>query len=258
MGEVVSGDTPLPAAKALKQAELSPIRLEPPERSALLSGSALSTASALAGLFEAERLFRSALVATALSAAAMRGPGAPLHPRALELHRQPGADRGGGGPPGARQPPTTPTREPSDAEESAMRAAPLQLGACLDLLRQAGATLERAANAVTETRLIVWQSGEIDRRRRDDRSSVAGATDLIALALLRIAELSQARIAALCTGDAKDGEAAHDEPRRARRRLPDAHSCARRAERRGAAAAGDVGHGRAGAGDRMPGSGAGL
>ena len=35
------------------------------------------------------------------------------------------------------------------------------MGACLDLLRQAGATLERAANAVTEDELVLWQSEEI-------------------------------------------------------------------------------------------------
>jgi len=198
-GEVVKGKKRRPAAKALKKAELSPLALIAEERSALLSGTALSTAAALAGLFEAERVFQSALVAAALSAAAMPDSPAPLHPRVHRLYRQPGqievaaswralsglAEGGGAEASGDDQ---------ADREDA--RDTPLKLGACLDLLRQAGATLERAANAVTEDRLVLWQSGEVVAGI-EDLSSVARAADLVALALVTIAELSEARIAAL-------------------------------------------------------------
>lgn len=193
-GEAVQGDKRLPAAKALKEAELFPLGLDSGERPALLSGATLSTAAALAGLFEAERVFRSALVATALSANAMRCPIATYHPRAYELHRQAGQIEVAASLrslAGCAEP-----RHAGGPDRHELGAAPMQLGACLDLLRQAGATLELAANAVTEAPLVLWQVGEVVPGV-EDRSSIESAANVVALVLARIAELSQARIAML-------------------------------------------------------------
>ena len=57
----------------------------------LLNGTQFSTAYALAGLFEAETLFGSALVTGALATDAARGSDAPFDPRihALRRHRRP-------------------------------------------------------------------------------------------------------------------------------------------------------------------------
>ena len=73
---------------------------------------------------------------------------------------------------------------------------PIKFGACLDLLRYAGTTLERATRGVSEQHLVLWQSEEIVAGT-DDRSSVALAGDLIALALRTIGDLSQGRMAAI-------------------------------------------------------------
>jgi histidine ammonia-lyase len=205
-GEVVKDEQPQSAAKALKEAGLAPLELGAQERSALLSGTQLTTAAALAGLFEAERVFRSALVAAALTAKAMRRPKTPLHPSIHRLYRQPGQIDAaatlrlllGLGDDGAL------ANGENGPVEKAARSAPLKMGACLDLLRQAGATLERAANAVTEDRLIVWQSEEIVAGI-EDRTSVARSADLIALALGAIGDLSRARVGAL-TGADTDAE----------------------------------------------------
>ena len=70
-GEVFRKGKVRPAQKALRKADLKPVKLNPRERQALLSGAQLSIAAALAGLFEAERVFQSALVAAALSSAAV-------------------------------------------------------------------------------------------------------------------------------------------------------------------------------------------
>ena len=62
---VGDADTPqgrLPAIQALASAGLAPVTLGPKEGLALLNGTQFSTANALAGLFEAERLFQSALL----------------------------------------------------------------------------------------------------------------------------------------------------------------------------------------------------
>src|ERR1700693_857507 len=62
VGEIfVAGDR-IPAAAALAHAGLVPLTLGPKEGLALLNGTQFSTATALAGLFEAENLYRTALV----------------------------------------------------------------------------------------------------------------------------------------------------------------------------------------------------
>ena len=60
-----------------------------------------------------------------------------------------------------------------DADSAPSELTPVRLGAALDLLRYAGATLERAARGVSEDRLVLWQSDEI----------VAGMGDLSSVAL---------------------------------------------------------------------------
>ena len=68
VGEVYGADgKPVPAAQALQAAELAPVVLGPKEGLALLNGTQFSTANALAGLLEAQRLFQTALVTGALS-----------------------------------------------------------------------------------------------------------------------------------------------------------------------------------------------
>lgn len=194
-GEVLS-DTAGPAARTLRGAGLSPLKLNHEERSALLSGTQFSTALALAGLFEAERVLQSALVAAALSNAATAGPDPLAHPRVYKLRRHPGqievaaalrALLAGGGPGEAH------------AETAAPARSLPEMGACLDLLRQAGTTLERAANAVSEERLILWQTGEIVSGV-EDAAPVSFAADLIAMALREIGNLAERRIAVLPAG----------------------------------------------------------
>ena len=90
VGEIFVGDQRLPAAEALAQAGLQPLTLGPKEGLALLNGTQFSTANALAALFEAEVLFRSALVTGALSTEAAKGSDTPFDHRIHVLRRQPG------------------------------------------------------------------------------------------------------------------------------------------------------------------------
>src|SRR5207244_5380868 len=80
---------PMPAEDALAQAGLAPVVLGPKEGLALLNGTQFSTAYALAGLFEAERLSRTALITGALSTDAARGSDTPFDARiqAIRGHR---------------------------------------------------------------------------------------------------------------------------------------------------------------------------
>ena len=197
-GEVLGDNRRRPAAKALKKAGLSPSKLNDREKQVLLAGSTLSVAFALAGLFEAERVFQSALWAGAMSAAAGRLPGAVLHPRVHKLARQPGqqevahalrallAHEDGAPAPGAA----------SQPEERETRRFAAQMGACLDLLRQAANTLGRTANAAAEERVVLWQTGEVVEGL-DDTSALTFAADQVALALRQLGALAERRIGTL-------------------------------------------------------------
>ena len=85
VGEARFGADVLPASAALERAGLHPCELGPKEGLALLNGTQFSTAHALAGLFEVERVFRAALVTGALSTDAARGSDAPFDPRIVRV-----------------------------------------------------------------------------------------------------------------------------------------------------------------------------
>ena len=90
---VGDADTPqgrIPAEQALASAGLAPVTLGPKEGLALLNGTQFSTAHALAGLFEAERLFQSALLTGALATDAAKGSDAPFDARIHRLRKHRG------------------------------------------------------------------------------------------------------------------------------------------------------------------------
>src|SRR5690606_2594550 len=81
VGEVTYEGERMSAERALAVAGLEPIALGPKEGLALLNGTQCSTALALAGLFEAEDVFASAVVAGALSVDAAMGSDVPFDDR---------------------------------------------------------------------------------------------------------------------------------------------------------------------------------
>ena len=81
VGEATHRGRRMPAAEALAIAGLAPIALGPKEGLALINGTQVSTALALAGLFAAEDVFAAAIVAGALSVEAARGSSVPFDAR---------------------------------------------------------------------------------------------------------------------------------------------------------------------------------
>ncbi len=90
VGEFFVDGTRVKAEAALARAGLSPLVLGPKEGLAFLNGTQVSTALALAGLFEAERVFRAALVTGALATDAAKGSDGPFDPRIQKLRRHRG------------------------------------------------------------------------------------------------------------------------------------------------------------------------
>src|SRR5205807_3371687 len=85
----VNGES-LAAPDALAQAGIAPLELEAKEGLALLNGTQVSTALALAALFAAEANLEAALIAGALSTDAVKGSDTPFDARIHAARGQPG------------------------------------------------------------------------------------------------------------------------------------------------------------------------
>ena len=191
----------VPAAEALAQAGLAPLLLGPKEGLALLNGTQFSTANALAGLFEAERLFRSALVTGALSTDAAKGTDAPFDPRIHAVRRHRGqaevADALRGLMAGSAIRASHREGDERVQDPYCLRCQPQVMGAVLDVLRQAAATLATEANGVTDNPLIFINPTEALSGGNFHAEPVAFAADMIAMAVCEIGSLAERRLAML-------------------------------------------------------------
>jgi histidine ammonia-lyase len=188
------------AAQGLKAAGLQPFKLRAKEGLALINGTQVSTALALAGLFGAEDLFAGAFVAGSMSVDALKGSDAPFDARIHGARRQPGQ--------------VAVAREYLQLlSGSAIRAShlncarvqdpysfrcqPQVMGACLDLIRNVAATLSIEANAVTDNPLLFIDGGDVISGGNFHAEPVAFAADTLALAIAEIGSLAERRIAVL-------------------------------------------------------------
>lgn len=201
VGEIFAGGARLPAAEALAQAGLAPLTLGPKEGLALLNGTQFSTANALAGLFEAERLFQTALVTGALSTEAAKGSDTPFDHRIHALRRHVGqietADALRGLMAGSAIRASHLKDDERVQDPYCLRCQPQVMGAALDVLRQAATTLGTEANGVSDNPLIFPDTNEALSGGNFHAEPVAFAADMIALAVCEIGSLSERRIAML-------------------------------------------------------------
>ncbi len=201
VGEIFADGQRLPAADALARAGLTPLTLGPKEGLALLNGTQFSTANALAGLFEAERLFQSALVTGALSTEAAKGSDTPFDPRIHALRRHAGQIETAAA---LRALMAGSAIRASHLKEDervqdpyCLRCQPQVMGAALDVLRQAAATLSVEANGVSDNPLIFPEADEALSGGNFHAEPVAFAADMIALAVCEIGSIAERRIAML-------------------------------------------------------------
>ena len=201
IGEIEADGARRPAAEALSKAGLAPLTLGPKEGLALLNGTQFSTAYALAALFEAETVFRSALVSGALSTEAAKGTDAPFDARIHALRGHRGQIECGAAlralMAGSAIRASHREDDPRVQDPYCLRCQPQVMGAVLDLLRQAAATLAVEANGVSDNPLIFPGTDEALSGGNFHAEPVAFAADMIALALCEIGSLSERRIAML-------------------------------------------------------------
>ncbi|MFT4012366.1 MAG: histidine ammonia-lyase [Paracoccus sp. (in: a-proteobacteria)] len=199
------------SAEALAAAGLSPVVLAAKEGLALINGTQVSTAFALAGLWDAFAAARTALVTSSLSTDAIMGSTAPFLDQIHTLRGHRGQIVA------ART--IRALMEGSEIREShrigdsrvqdpyCIRCQPQVTGACIDLLGQAARTLEIEANAATDNPLVLTEVDAIVSGGNFHAEPVAFAADQIALAVAEIGAISQRRIALMV-----DPALSHDLP----------------------------------------------
>lgn len=199
-GQIRSRGEILPAAACLAREGLAPVELGPKEGLALLNGTQVSTAIALAALFELETVFAAAMVSGSLSLDALQGSDVPFDPRIHELRGHDGQAKV-----------AALYREllaGSQIREShrtcervqdpySLRCQPQVMGAALDLMSQTATTLATEANAVTDNPLIFSGTDEVLSGGNFHAEPVAFAADILAMASAEIGSIAERRIALL-------------------------------------------------------------
>ena len=201
VGAIWVNGTQVAAGEALSAAGLAPLVLGPKEGLALLNGTQFSAANALAALFGAEQLLRTALVTGALSTEAAKGSDTPFDPRIHALRRHRGqievAASLRGLMAGSAIRASHTADDPRVQDPYCLRCQPQVMGAVLDLLRQAATTLLTEANGVSDNPLIFPETDEALSGGNFHAEPVAFAADMIALALCEIGSIAERRIAML-------------------------------------------------------------
>ena len=202
VGEATHRGRRMPAAEALAIAGLTPIELGPKEGLALINGTQVSTALALAGLFAAEDVFAAAIVAGALS---RRGGAGAAACRSTRASMTSAAIRGRSTSPRAFRALFEGSGIMAEhgnrhrvQDPYSLRCQPQVMGAlprCDALRRAARLTIE--ANAVSDNPLMFPDDGDVLSGGNFHAEPVAIGADLLAIALAEVGAISERRIAFL-------------------------------------------------------------
>ena len=200
-GEVFFEGKRMPAAQALAQAKLEPIRLSAKEGLALINGTQVSTGLAIDALLATERLFEAAVISGAVTLDAARGSDGPFDPRIHAVRGQPGqiacaaAYRALAVGSAIRKS----HLEGDDRVQDpyCLRCQPQVMGACLDQMRYATDVLMREANAVTDNPLVFAESATLLSGGNFHAEPVALVADALAVVIAEIGAITERRIAML-------------------------------------------------------------
>jgi histidine ammonia-lyase len=200
IGRVRVGGKILTAEEGLARAGLAPAKLGAKEGLALINGTQVSTALALAGLFGAEDVLAAGIVAGAMSVDALKASDAPFDDRIHQVRGQPGQIAVAaqyrrliaGSEIRASHLECSRVQDPYS-----FRCQPQVMGACLDLIRNCAATLAIEANAVTDNPLLFTEQGDVISGGNFHAEPVAFAADTLALAICEMGNLSERRTAVL-------------------------------------------------------------
>ncbi|UNU73121.1 histidine ammonia-lyase [Moraxella nasovis] len=202
-GDVFVNGEKMNAKEALSQAGIQPIVLGAKEGLALINGTQVSTALAIRGYFMAMDLLAAATVVGSLSIDAAKGSDTPFDARIHEVRGHHGQiqiakahrhliD-------GSQIRASHHVDDDRVQDPYCLRCQPQVMGACLDLINQAGKTLLIEANAVTDNPLIFNDNDNPVALSGGNfhAEPVAFAADTLALAISEIGSMSERRVALL-------------------------------------------------------------
>ncbi|WGF86552.1 histidine ammonia-lyase [Marinivivus vitaminiproducens] len=199
-GEARVGGRVVTGAEALATAGIEPLVLAAKEGLALLNGTQVSTALALAGLFGIERTMSAAVLAGAMAVDAALGSDTPFDPRIHAARRQPGQIRlaalyrallhGSA----IRQSHLECSRV---QDPYSLRCQPQVMGACHDHILAMVDRIAVEANAVSDNPLVFPAEGDVLSGGNFHAEPIALAADALAVAIAEIGAMSERRIALL-------------------------------------------------------------
>ena len=186
-------------ADALKAAKLKPIKLGPKEGLGMVNGTQVSTALALAGLFDAWSLAQTALISGAMTTDALMGSTRPFRSEIHALRGQQGQIDAALSLRSLLEGSVIRESHREDDERVqdpySIRCQPQVMGACLDQFRQVAQMLETEANAVTDNPIVVIEDGSILSGGNFHAEPVAFGADQCAFAIAEIGSIAERRIA---------------------------------------------------------------
>ena len=196
VGTTDAADDLVDGRTALARVGLEPVDLGPKEGLALINGTQASAAVATLALLGAERLARCADIAAALSIDGLRGSFHPFEPRLHEARPYDGQRTSADNLLRLLQNSAiNRSHENCGRVQDAysMRCAPQVHGAGRDALAYARRTLQIEANAATDNPMVFADAGDIVSGGNFHGAPVALASDVICLALLQFATISERR-----------------------------------------------------------------
>lgn len=200
IGDVHYNGQQMLAKKALANIGQKPLELQPKEGLALLNGTQVSTAIALAALFRTECLIAGAVSAGAMAVDAIKGSDTPFKDSIQQI-------KGHAGQIGVasllRKFLTGSEIRASHIkcervqDPYSIRCQPQIIGACVDAIKHVADILNIESNAVTDNPLVFKASGQVLSGGNFHAESVAFVSDYLALAISETGSLSERQIALL-------------------------------------------------------------
>ncbi|MFQ5553677.1 MAG: histidine ammonia-lyase, partial [Thermoplasmata archaeon] len=197
-GQRLSGE------RALAEAGLEPLELQPKEGLALINGTSLMAAYGCLAIHDSLALLKDALIAGSISFEALRGSPRPFDPRIHALRPHPGQV--------ATARDLLQSLKDSEIIPShlgphkvqdpyTLRCMPQVFGAVLDVIRQAEQVLDVEVNSATDNPLLFPEDGESLSGGNFHGQPLAFAMDFLAIALCSLGAFSERRIARLVDGN---------------------------------------------------------
>jgi histidine ammonia-lyase len=205
-GKVLRDHEPVDAGRALGEAGLEPLSLEPREALALMNGTSAMTGIAALGFARAQRLARAASALTAMAVEAMHGDVWQYDDRVFLAKPHPGqraAARWIREDLGSLVLPRSPATRLQD--RYSLRCAPHVIGVLVDVLPLVRQFVSVELSSVNDNPIIDLDTGDVLRSGNFYGGHVAQASEMLKTTVANVADLLDRQLALLCNPVTSNG-----------------------------------------------------